>query len=150
MSSSAEGMGLAFGEIANEQHEILEKWLGPLRERQWVILNRRKTQRVLLRVPVRVSGEHTTAKRFDEEAQTVAVSAHGALVLLSRSISKGQRLELLHIATGDRAESIVAYLGRRQGERTEVGLEFVLPNPNFWHVTFPPKDWTSLFRTCEK
>ena len=61
---------------------------------------------------------------------------------LSTSIKKGQRLKLLNIATGDRAECLVAFLGQSQGERTEVGLEFVLPNPNFWHVAFPPKDWT--------
>jgi hypothetical protein len=23
-----------------------------------------------------------------------------------------------------------------------VGVEFMLPNPIFWHVAFPPKDWT--------
>jgi len=21
-------------------------------------------------------------------------------------------------------------------------VEFLLPNPTFWHVAFPPKDWT--------
>jgi hypothetical protein len=137
--SSAKGIGLAFAEIAKEQHGVLEKWLGPLRERHWLILNRRKTQRVLLRVPVRVS-QHTGASQF-EETHTLALNAHGALILLSASVGKGQRLELLNIATGDRAECVVAYLGQRQGDRIEVGVEFILPNPQFWHVAFPPKDW---------
>jgi hypothetical protein len=139
--SSNNGIGLAFAEIAKEQHEVLEKWLGPLRERHWVILNRRKTQRVLVRVPVRVS-EQAPASHFDEDTQTLALNAHGALILLSTSVGKGQRLQLLNIATGDRAECIVAYLGKRQGDRIEVGVEFILPNPQFWHVAFPPKDWT--------
>jgi hypothetical protein len=139
--SSVKGIGLAFAEIAEEQHEVLEKWLGPLRERHWLILNRRKTQRVLVRLPVRVS-QHAPASHFDEETHTLALNAHGALILLSTSVGKGQRLELLNIATGDRAECIVAYLGQRQGDRIEVGVEFILPNPQFWHVAFPPKDWT--------
>jgi hypothetical protein len=139
--SSAKGMGFKFAEIAKEQHDILEKWLGPLRERHWLILNRRKTQRVLVRVPVRVS-QHMAASHSDEETHTLALNAHGALILLSASVGKGQRLELLNIATGDRAECIVAYLGQRQGDRIEVGVEFILPNPQFWHVAFPPKDWT--------
>jgi hypothetical protein len=138
--SSAKGMGLAFAEIAREQYDVLEKWLGPLRERHWLILNRRKTQRVLLRVPVRVS-QHTDASQF-EETHTLALNAHGALILLSASVRKGQRLELLNIATGDMAECIVAHLGQRQGDRMEVGVEFILPNPQFWHVVFPPRDWT--------
>ncbi len=140
--SSVKGMGLAFAEIAKEQHEVLEKWLGPLRERHWLILNRRKTQRVLVRVPVRVSGQNAPASHFDEETHTLALNAHGALILLSASVGKGQRLELLNIATADRAECIVAYLGKRQEDRIEVGVEFILPNPQFWHVAFPPKDWT--------
>jgi hypothetical protein len=123
--------GLKFAEIAKEQHDILEKWLGPLRERHWLILNRRKTQRVLVRVPVRVS-QHTATSHSDEETHTLALNAHGALILLSASVGKGQRLELLNIATGDRAECIVAYLGQRQGDRIEVGVE----------LAFPPKDWT--------
>jgi PilZ domain-containing protein len=140
--SSVKGMGLAFTEVAKEQHEALEKWLGPLRERHWLILNRRRTQRVLVRVPLRVSVRHPPASRFDEETHTLALSAHGALILLSVSVGKGQRVELLNIATGDRAECIVSYLGHRQGDRIEVGVEFILPNPQFWHVAFPPKDWT--------
>jgi len=23
-----------------------------------------------------------------------------------------------------------------------VGVDFMLPNPMFWHVAFPPRDWT--------
>jgi PilZ domain-containing protein len=139
--SSVKGMGLAFAEIPKEQHEILEKWLGPLRARHWLILHRRKTQRVILRVPIRVS-QHKPDSHFDEETHTLSLSAHGASILLSASVGKGQRLELLNIATGDRAECIVAYLGQGQGDRIEVGVEFVLPNPQFWHVAFPPKDWS--------
>jgi hypothetical protein len=140
--SSAKGMGLAFAEIAKEQDEVLEKWLGPLRERHWLVLNRRKTQRVLVRVPVRVSVQLAAAAHFDEETHTLSLNAHGASILLSTSVGKGQRLQLLNITTGDKAECIVAHLGQRQGDRMEVGIEFILPNPQFWHVVFPPKDWT--------
>lgn len=139
--SSVKGMGLKFAEITKEQHEVLEKWLGPLRERHWLILNRRKTQRVLVQVGVRGS-QHTSGSHFDEETHTLALNAHGALILLATTVGKGHRLELLNIATGDRAECFVAYLGQRQGDRIEVGVEFILANPHFWHVAFPPKDWT--------
>ena len=140
--SSVNALSLAFSHIAQEQVQILETWLGPLRERDWLIRNRRRTQRVLVRVPVRVSWQYTPASHFDEATHTLAISAHGALVSLSKSIGKGQRLELLNIATGDRAEGIVAHLGQRQDDRMEVGIEFILPTPKFWRVAFPPKDWT--------
>jgi hypothetical protein len=78
---------------------------------------------------VRVSVQHTLGSHSDEETHTLSLNAHGALILLSTPVPKGRRLELLNIATGDRAECIVASLGQHQGDRTEVGGEFILPNP---------------------
>ncbi len=142
VSSSVKGMGLKFTEIDEEQHKLLEKWLGPLRERDWLVQNRRGTQRVMLRFPVRVSGQNAVGSQFEEETHTLAVNASGALVLLSVSVRKGQLLKLLNTATGVNAECVVAYLGQRQGDLWEVGVAFSLPNPKFWQVTFPPSDWT--------
>lgn len=139
---STRGMGLAFTEMAKEQFEILEEWLAPLRERDWLVQNRRKTQRVLMKVPVRVSGLNTLGSQFEEESYTVAVNANGALVALSAPIVRGQQLKLLNIATQDAAEVVVAHIARHQGGQSEVGISFILRNPNFWHVTFPPSDWT--------
>ena len=140
--SSVKGMGLAFSDVTEEQVQTLEKWLGPLRERDWLSRNRRRTQRVMMQVAVRVSGQNTAGSRFDEQACTLAINTHGASILLSAPVRNGQGIELLNMATGDKAECVVAYLGQRQGDRTEVGVEFILPNPKFWHVAFPPKDWT--------
>jgi hypothetical protein len=139
--SSIKGMGLAFSEITQGQVQILETWLGPLRERDLLTLNRRRTQRVLMRVPIRVSGHKTPAANFDEQTHTLAVNAHGASILLFASVKKGQRLKLVNVATEDEAECIIAYVGRRQADRMEVGVSFVLANPRFWHVVFPPHDW---------
>jgi hypothetical protein len=49
-----------------DQVQILETWLGPLREKELLTLGRRRTQRVLMRVPVRVSGQNTRASQIDE------------------------------------------------------------------------------------
>jgi hypothetical protein len=141
--SSIKGMGLAFSETAQDQIQILETWLGPLREKELLALNRRRTQRVLMRVPVRVSGQSTHGSQFDEQTHTFSVSAHGASILLFASVKNGQRLKLVNPATGDEAECIVAHVGRRHADRMEVGVFFALANPKFWHVIFPPQDWTA-------
>jgi PilZ domain-containing protein len=140
--SSAKGMGLAFGQLGENQLEILEIWLGPLRERDWLVQNRRRTQRVVMRVPVRISGQNAVGSQFEEETHTLSVNANGALVVLSASIKKGQVIHLLNVAMGDKAECVVAHLGPRQGDQLEVGIAFRLPNPNFWRVAFPPRDWS--------
>ena len=140
--SSDKGMGLTFGDIEKEQLEKLETWLGPLRERDWLSQNRRRTQRVIMRVPVRISGQNSVGSHFEEETHTLAVNANGALIVLSVSVRKGQVLNLLNVAMGDKAECVVAHLGQTQGDLLEVGIAFRLPNPHFWRVAFPPRDWS--------
>jgi len=140
--SSVKGMGLVFADCSEEQLEILGGWVGSSRERDWLVQNRRRTQRVMLKFPVRVSGQNAVGSQFEEETHTLAVNENGALVLLSVSARKGQLLKLLNTATGVNAECVVAYLGQRKGDLWEVGVAFSLPNPKFWQVAFPPSDWT--------
>jgi hypothetical protein len=138
--SSTKGMGLAFCEITQNQAHILEAWLGPLRERDLLTLNRRRTQRVLMRIPIKVSRRDPAGSQYEEQTHTLAVNEHGAAILLLASVKSGQRLKLVNITTGDEAECFVAYVGQRRADHVEVGVSFVLANPRFWHVAFPPHD----------
>lgn len=147
--SSGSSIGLAFAHIPEDQIPTLETWLGLSRERDWLTRNRRKTQRVLMKIRVRVSAQGSPASSFEEETYTLAISAQGASVPLTRSVSKGQRLEILNVATGDKAECVVAHLGQRHGDYIEVGVEFILANPRFWRVAFPPADWTQPVSAIE-
>lgn len=136
------GMGLMFTAIPPEQHGTLESWIAESRETSWLAANRRRSQRVLMKLPVRVSGQASAALSFEEEAHTLAISAHGALVALGAPVYRGQRLTLSNVQTKDALECVVAHIDRFQGQQIQVGVEFLLPNPTFWHVAFPPKDWT--------
>jgi len=140
-SRAAKGMGLVFTAIEPERLRTLETWLTESRETSWLAANRRRSQRVLMAIPVRVSG-NTGASVFEEDARTRAISAHGALILLSAQVFRGQRLTLSNVQTKASLECVVAHIDRRQKNQPQVGVEFMLPNPMFWHVAFPPKDWT--------
>jgi hypothetical protein len=141
-SRAGKGMGLVFNTIEPEQRGTLETWLAESRETSWLAANRRRSQRVLMTIPVRVSGQNHVGSPFEEETHTRAISAHGTLVLMSTQVYRGQRLTLSNIQTKGALECIVAHIDRRKGEHAQVGVEFTLPNPVFWHVAFPPKDWT--------
>lgn len=140
-SRASRGMGLVFTAIEPERLRTLETWLTESRETSWLAANRRRSQRVLMAIPVRVSGK-TGASVFEEDARTRAISAHGALILLSTQVHRGQRLTLANVQTKASLECVVAHIDRRQKDQPQVGVEFMLPNPMFWHVAFPPKDWT--------
>ena len=136
------GMGLVFTAIELERLRTLETWLAESRETSWLAANRRRSQRVLMTIPVRVSGQTDAGSSFEEETHTRAISAHGALILMSTQVYRGQRLTLSNVLTKASLECVIAHIDRRQGEHPQAGVEFTLPNPMFWHVAFPPKDWT--------
>jgi len=141
-SRVGKGMGLVFTAIEQKQLRTLETWLVESRETSWLAANRRRSQRVLMTIPVRVSGKSDAGLPFEEETHTRAISAHGALLLMSTQVYRGQRLTLSNVLTKAALECVVAHVDRHQRDHPKVGVEFMLPNPMFWHVAFPPKDWT--------
>jgi hypothetical protein len=141
-SRADKGMGLIFTAIEPEQRGTLGTWLAESRETSWLAANRRRSQRVLMAVPVRVSGQNVRGAPFEEDTHTRAISAHGTLILMVTQVHRGQRLTLSNVQTKAALECVVAHIDRGRGEQRQVGVEFTLPNPMFWHVAFPPKDWT--------
>jgi len=136
------GMGLMFTAVKPEHGGTLDAWINESRETSWLAANRRRSQRVLMKVPVRVSVQVGAAPLSQEETYTLAVSAHGALLVVSAPLYRGQRLTLSNPQTKDSLECVVAHIDRFPNDEVNVGVEFLLPNPTFWHVAFPPKDWS--------
>ena len=105
-------------------------------------LVRRRSQRVLMQVAVRIRGVDAQGKPVEEETETLAINAHGALVLLRARFTSGTTVFLQHKRTEEEQECHVAFLGPVRGGKAEIGLEFSSARPTFWRVTFPPEDWT--------
>ena len=103
---------------------------------------RRRSQRVLMQVGIRVRGKDAQGKDFEEMTETLAVNAHGALVLLNARVISGATVRLKHNKTEEEQECHVAFLGPVRSGRAEVGVEFTTPHRTFWRVAFPPEDWS--------
>ena len=138
----ARGMGLMFTAVEPEHLGTLDTWIAESRETSWLAANRRRSHRVLMKIPVRVSGQAGAASLLEEETHTLAISAHGALLAIAAPVYRGQRFTLSNVQTKAALECVVAHVNRIPGEQIQVGVEFMLPNPTFWRVAFPPKDWT--------
>jgi hypothetical protein len=104
---------------------------------------RRRSQRVLMQVPVRIRGKNPQGVDFEEFTETLAINAHGALVLLAARLTSGGVVHMRHNKTEEEQECHVAFLGPVRAGKGEIGLEFTAPRPTFWRVAFPPEDWTS-------
>jgi hypothetical protein len=103
---------------------------------------RRRSQRVALRIPVVVIGTDAHGKPFGEVTHTVIVNAHGALIELKAELNDNDRVLLRNKASGQREPCKVVWFRKgEQGGNNTVGLEFTIPAPQFWGVQFPPEDW---------
>ena len=105
-------------------------------------LTRRRSQRVLMQVHVRIRGTDLQGKSFEEQTVTLAINAHGALVSLKNRLTSGSKVQMRHNMTDEEQECHVVHLGQVREGKTEVGLEFSEPRHGFWRVAFPPEDWT--------
>jgi hypothetical protein len=102
----------------------------------------RRSQRVILSVAITVRAEGDRGASFEEETHTMVVNAHGALIGLIHKVEKGQKLRLTNRATKTELDCQVTYLGPLAGNKAQIGVEFIKPSPHFWHIAFPPEDWT--------
>jgi PilZ domain-containing protein len=93
-----------------------------------VQIERRRSTRLPSRMVVIVCGD---AGRFQEHTCTSSLSAHGALIPLAASVTIGQRLVLQNPENWAERYCRVIRLGLCYEGRTEVGVEFAEPLPDF-------------------
>jgi hypothetical protein len=103
---------------------------------------RRRSQRVLMQVAIRLRGADAQGQSFEEFTETLAINAHGALVLIAARVTSGSMIQMRHNKTEEEQECHVVFLGPVRSGKSEVGLEFSVPRPTFWRVAFPPEDWS--------
>jgi hypothetical protein len=106
---------------------------------------RRRTQRVLIAMPVLVRGG-TAPKTFEEETTTISVNANGCLLRLAQQVVRGQQIAVVNPKTAEELPSTVTFIGSKESGKAEVGVEFAEPSPLFWRIAFPPPDWDSTER----
>ncbi len=93
--------------------------------------------RVMLAVPLRVSGKTEIGERFSVRAMSHSVSLHGASVELEQGVVLGEMLQLENEITREKVEGKVVSIRRARDSKRYVAIEFIERDPNFWHMAFP-------------
>jgi hypothetical protein len=104
----------------------------------------RRSERILIDVPLVVRSSAEERQSFREETFTVTVSAHGGLMMLEAPVKLGQTIVLMNPKNWDEREAKVAYLGRPHAGLSQVAFEFNRPAPEFWALESPPQNWKLL------
>jgi hypothetical protein len=90
---------------------------------------RRRSTRLPIRLARIVCGD---GGRLQEQTCTFSLNAHGVLVALAATVTIGQRLIIQNPENWAERDGRVTRLGRCYAGRTEVGIEFTEPAPDFW------------------
>jgi len=96
--------------------------------------NTRGSQRLALRVPVRIEWSiqnHEYHECLASDTAKMVVSAHGALVRLSWEVPLGYELKVENLATRQQQDGTVAYVEVLKNREADIGVNFSQPNPNF-------------------
>ncbi|HTP69374.1 MAG TPA: PilZ domain-containing protein [Dongiaceae bacterium] len=96
---------------------------------------RRRAQRVLLRMPVLL---HLPGKANPINGFTHTVSATGAMVILPEGLPTGTKVSIENPKTQKKVEAHVVRPPQMNPEGSLVPLEFTSPSPQFWNIFFPP------------
>jgi len=104
----------------------------------------RRSQRlsIQIRIRIRIERQSQGETPFCEETKTITVNVHGALIKLQAKPKLRETLRVQNTSTNEIQEAVVVFLSEAKDGSSHVGLEFTKPNPSFWHVIFPPQDWT--------
>jgi PilZ domain len=100
---------------------------------------RRRSHRVQISMPIMVRGQG--AKKFQEETRTISVSAHGCLLRLATAVDRLQEISIINPKTAEELPCTVTFVGQKEGDTAEVGVEFAEASPLFWRIAFPPENW---------
>src|SRR4029077_8567683 len=98
---------------------------------------RRRSQRVLMQVALRLRGVDAQGQNFEEFTETLAINAHGALVLLTARVTSGGVIQLRNVKTEEEQECHVVFLGQVRSGSSEVFLHLTVPPPSLWLLAFP-------------
>jgi hypothetical protein len=101
------------------------------------MLERRRSSRVLIRIPVKVFSNGYQGQPLDTPAEAIAVSRYGALIRVPFSPALGSRIEVLNSLSQEMQEFRVIRVDAKGEGLYELGVEILYPTRNFWGIQFP-------------
>ena len=103
---------------------------------------RRRSARIVLRIPLIVNVVGDTPETQWEPVETITVSQHGAMIRTKQNFQVG---DTLAIRVRDKDRSAQARVAWRSTRLTSQGVELgfeILGEDGFWEISFPEDRWS--------
>jgi hypothetical protein len=102
-------------------------------------MERRRSDRLLLTIPLRLEGVDARGREFKAEARTVILNRHGARIQLKHLLKAGLTVRLVNLINRRAADfRVVGPTEPYSEERGEYGVATLNPEINVWGIQFPP------------
>src|ERR1700691_2739630 len=102
------------------------------------MVERRRSSRVRIRIPVKVHSSEIGGEPRDASAEAISVSRTGALLRLPFLPELGSRIEVLHGLSHEVREfRVISVRDKKEHGPFLLGVEILHPARNFWGVSFP-------------
>ena len=101
--------------------------------------DKRRSDRLMLTVPLIVSGSDLRGTGFKDSARTVTLNRHGARINILRLLFIGQTVRLTNLVSHREANfRVVGPLSPHSEKGGEWGVECIDGQQNIWGIQFPP------------
>lgn len=102
---------------------------------------RRRSDRLMLTISLRVHGVDSTGAEFKADGRTVLLNRHGARIQIDQAPLAGSIVRLVNKTNHREAEfRVVGPTAPRTGKSGEWGVEYVNPKEDIWGIRFPPTE----------
>jgi len=100
---------------------------------------KRRSDRLMLTVPLHVQGVDPKGGEFIEDARTVTLNRHGARIQILRPLVSGQTVRVTNLVCHKNADfRVIGPVSPRTEKGGEWGVECVDHKINIWGIQFPP------------
>jgi hypothetical protein len=104
-----------------------------------MVAEKRRSDRLMLTIPLEVQGLDAKSNFFKDEARTITLNRHGARIQISRPLRNGQTILVTNLASRRGAEfRVVGPVSPITEQGGEWGIEYMDPKENIWGIQFPP------------
>jgi len=101
--------------------------------------DKRRSDRLMLTVPLLVIGVDPKGSQFQENMRTITLNRHGARIMSPRLLSSGQTIQITNLVSRREAKfRVVGPLSPHSDKGGEWGVECIDGQENIWGIQFPP------------
>jgi PilZ domain len=105
----------------------------------------RRTERVLIQIPIEVKGKDAEGREFRETTRTVVINRDGARIAMRHSLRPNSRITITNLqARKTCAFRVVSRVPKTIGMDPEWGVECLDSKADFWGILFPDREASPL------